>query len=564
VRITLLILIAACLQAEAVDSFPVNRRTGLGSGATTNTWASVGIPGGRPIVSTVFTTLDNTISASTLNSIIQSCPSNQVIQLTNKLFNFAGTTINLTKNGVVLRGATNSSGFPTTQFTNTQVRTTTYWGPEGANGNFPDVTVRGVSSGYTEGSTSITLSSAPNSDFAVGSIFVLDQTDDSSLVYPDTHNPALYVRAGRCYALPLYCTNISGSVLSFTPPLLGTYWASGRTPQVFGWASTYGATATRVGFENVDLYQGSGGDVNETVKFLATYQSWIFNVRVRLEGYAATALMWSCNSELRHCIIRDTVGDGSANYATLGAVINSCRIEDNIYSNLSLAITMSSIVGSSVSFNYVSGPYPYSTSFWLAECIFPHGGHPHHDIFEGNWSAGPLSIENLFGNNNSDIGVVRNRFIGAFTGKTANTTPIQLYAHTDNTTILGNSLGLAGYHDTYSGTEEGAARIYGFNATASGTITTNNYNTVDAGVHSPGEVEAAGNSIATSYAYDSKPAWFGDRPWYAFGPSSYGVNAFTNIPAGYRSFYGMDVPAESQPPAGGTLIVLGRIAGTRL
>lgn len=521
------------------EAYPVGRRGGLSG----NVWTNIGIGGGIPSITTIYTNLTSSVSLTALNAAIQNCPSNQVVLLGSGTYAIGGGIIDLTKNGVVLRGTTNTLGASLTILNNCQVETVTYWGPESGSGGFPAVTVRDVSSGYTEGSTTITLSSAPNADFAAGAIFVIDQTDDSVNVWPDS-NSGLYTRSGRAYCQSLLCTAISGNNITFTPPLLGTYWAAGRTPQVYGWNSVYGTTRHKVGLEDVDIVEGTSTSNNETVKFMSCYNCWIKNCRVNLTPYAATALMWSVNSEERGCEIHDASDNGSGTYGILMALTSQCRVESNIYTNLSLACVMASAVGCSVSFNYGVGPYPYTLiscqDIWLAEHVFPHGGHCHHNCFEGNWFNGSIEADDVFGNNSSDNGVVRNRLFGWALNKTLNTTPIILgesgAGDHHNWTMLGNILGENSYHTTYGD-------MYYINTPCVGTIRTNNYNTVNDAVNS---AETMGvDTMLTSYVYMSTPDWFGNRVWPFIQPTtSYTNNThYTNLPAGFRSAMGSNVPS---------------------
>ena len=196
-----------------------------------------------------------------------------------------------------------------------------------------------------------------------------------------------------------------------------------------------------------------------------------------------------------------------------------------------------SAVGCSFSYNYTTGPYAYSPSSWFAEYFFPHGGHTHDTLYEGNWLEAPVYFDAIFGGNNSRNAIVRNRIIGWAPGKTGDTTPITLEASMNNTAIIGNVLGENSYHTSYS-------QMYNIDSTCTGIVKLNNYNTVNDGVNS-GEALATGDVVANSYRYPSKPAWFGNLPWPALLPvlGSAQSLAYTNLAAGYRSFFGGDPPA---------------------
>ena len=68
------------------------------------TWKGhVGVPGGIPNRTTIYTTVSAGASAATINSAIAACPSNQVVMLSAGTYTIS-SSINL-KSGVTLRGA---------------------------------------------------------------------------------------------------------------------------------------------------------------------------------------------------------------------------------------------------------------------------------------------------------------------------------------------------------------------------------------------------------------------------------------------------------------------------
>src|SRR6185369_7032063 len=114
-----------------------------------NLWTTAGVPGGRSQVSAIYTTLSPGITLAELNAAIAACPSNQVVQLAAGIYNIGGV-INLTKDGVVLRGATDAFGSPATILQSACIQTSPYWYPGGPDGGWPNVSVRTVTSALTE------------------------------------------------------------------------------------------------------------------------------------------------------------------------------------------------------------------------------------------------------------------------------------------------------------------------------------------------------------------------------------------------------------------------------
>lgn len=541
------ILLLGCLNCSSADIYPLSRRSGLPS----SLWTSAGVADAWPRVSTVYTNLSPGVSGTQINAAIAACPSNEIVHLNAGTYNLSAT-INLTKNGVVLRGATNASGFPTTILSNVLLRTSSFYYPSGGNGGWgaTNISVRTITNSITEGSSNLICSAALNNDFLIGDVIMLDQLDEGINVFNDTQDDT-FVRNNRSYgqAVRIVATNVN--VITIDPPLVGTYWDTNRTIHAVGWSTSLGRTAQRIGVENLKIVEGSQGDYY-TLRMGPIYGSWVRNVNMIADNAAAIRLSYAVHCEVMHSVFRDSTGDGSGTYAVLPAVVSFCRVEDNIFTNLSLAIPCHSAVGCSFSYNYGTGPYPYSTAYWFAEYMFPHGGHTHHTLWEGNWLDGPIEFDDVFFNNNSDNGIVRNRLLGWATGKTLNTKTIVIgeipgsggVGNHRNTTIIGNLLGANNYHTLYS-------QLVGIQPECTGTIRTNNFNTVNDAVN-PAETMAGGQTILDSYTYAIKPAWFGDRPWPPFQVTSPGsgtnTQSYTNIPAGYRSAFNADpVPDVTAP-----------------
>jgi hypothetical protein len=539
-RIAILVLV--CASAWGDEAYPVARRGGLSG----NLWTNVGVDGGhRRLVTTIYTNItDLAITETQLNTVLnQNCPSNQVVQLTNGTFTrLTNGPINLTKSGVVLRGTTNANGHPITFLNKAGINHSTAWYASGPNGGWPAITTRTITAGLSEGSTSITVSSPPNADFAPGDVFMIDQTFDGTTVTDDTQSDS-FSRNTRPFCEVLHIVSTNATTITFEPPLLGTYWDTAtRSPQAVGWSSSVSHNPQFVGIEDLDFPNGAVQEIY-TLRLGPAYGSWVYNVRAVIDTSASIRASYLVNCAVAACTFHDTTGTGSGTYAMIAGPSTQCRYEDNISTNASLFMPTSASVGDSIAFNCGVGPYPYDTSAWLAETMFPHGGHTHHSIWEGNYVVN-IYFDDVFANNNSDNGIVRNRIIGWATGKTQDTLCIALgegsgTGNHRNTTILGNCLGENSYHTTY-------AELWHIAGVVTGTIRTNNFNTVDDAV--PSSESMGGNTMLSSYVYSSKPAWFGDRPWPAFGPdvvNSTNALGYTNIPAGYRIVYGQWPPSAA-------------------
>ena len=499
-------------------------------------WYQAGVPGGIPAVTTIYATFTSAATAAQINTALNNCPSNSVVLLNAGIYDLGGSEITLKRDGVVLRGATSAAGFPLTILNNTEIQMARSQWP--ALENWSNVKPIDIASGLTEGSTSMTLASSPNSDFKVGDVFMIDQADDGINV--KTSSVTWAHRPSRAYCLIAQCTRITGNTIGFQPPLLGEYWNLSRRPQAFGWSSLYGPTLKRAGLESLDVVP-NGSLYN--ISMGPAWACWATNIRTtgwpKGGGSAGFRMTYSACCSLFWSIFHDGGQVSNSSYAVYPVVVTGCAVEGNIFTNLALAMPCISAVGCSFSYNYATGPYPYSPSSWLAEYFFPHGGHTHDTLYEGNWLEGSIYLDAIFGGNNSRVAIVHNRIKGWASGKTGNTSPIVLESDTDNTVIMGNVLGEKSYHTRYS-------EMFKVDDSCEGTDIRNNYNTVDDGVDSD-EALAGDDTVASSYRYAVKPAWFGSLPWPSFSLSADSTTelAYTNLPAGFRNYFGADSPDAS-------------------
>ncbi len=512
------------------DAFPLARRGGLPNNLWTN--AGVNLGAGIPVRTTIYTNMGVGSTHTAINAALSACPSNQVVQVTNGTFDFSGNRIEITSNGKTLRGTADASGMPTTFFTNCDLRIGSDLGP--AENWATEITSLNILSGLTEGSTSIVCLASLDTDFAVGDVFMIDQTDDGTLVKDCSVDWAH--RPNRAYCQVLRITGKDLATLTFEPPLLGTYWdVALRDPEAVGWSVSTGGTVLQSGIENIDV------DINEVGNGLVIGRAsscWAKNLRMTgwptSGGLSAIRIMWATGITVENCIFHDGPTASSSAYAVYPSPATFCLIQNNIFTNVGLGIPLINAVGSVIAYNVGLPPYPYDPSTWLAEYFFPHGGHNHHVLWEGNWIPN-IFFDQVFNGNNSDCGFIRNRIIGYASGKTSDTTPVQLEAETDNITVLGNCLGYTGYHTTLSSTNsQVAAYIYGIQSSCTGTILTNNWNVVSNGI--PAGETLNGAMTRDSYAFNSKPSRFGALAWPPFGPVASYTNtvSYTNLPAGYR------------------------------
>lgn len=201
------------------EIIPTNRRI---------TWQSnIGIPSGIPRRTTIYTNMTGINSTGTadvtsaINAALAACPSNQVVLLPAGLFRIISPLIIPT--GVTFRGAgtnttllaTNHSGNAIIQF--------------GSNNNaglpwYPSPSIeRNVTSGETQGSTTITLNSSTG--FSVGGYFLIDCLSNSlATSYGGEGIGDFNSRDSGLRPMQqiVEITGVSGNDISFTPALYMT------------------------------------------------------------------------------------------------------------------------------------------------------------------------------------------------------------------------------------------------------------------------------------------------------------------------------------------------------
>lgn len=552
----LTLLLLSVISAFAADPIPTTR---LPHGGTYQ--GIVGVDGGIPVRTTVFTNYGTSATAAQINAGIAACPSNQVVTLDAGTFGDLGATdILLAKSGVTVRGATDSGGNATTIFefdsgaNNVQFKADD-WFTDVATG-----TARTISSGKTRGSTTVSLSAAPTG-LGVGTLIVMSAAASGTDI--DGDGDDFNFATTDPYYVMHKVTGVSGSDVSFEPAINADYLG---TPTTRIHYKDFVDQVSRSGFENIIFRVASSGFfAGSCVDMDGTDSCWLYNCT--LDGLNPTGSLnalldgrLNFRVEVRKCTFTRASSNSSATYCIGLRGTSFGLIEDNIFHTI--ANVWPILGGGSTAFSYnMFDNQVYSTDVFLSQIVFLHGSHTSFGLFEGNWLAAHYN-DGVADGNETHSGyqlyfreVVRgwDRYPNSGTGKTGNLHPFTFRNYHNAVTIAGCILGTVGKQTLYS--ETGATTgepfaIYNIESTTAGMlIKTNNYNIVTAGVHSS-EALVGSDALVNSYLYSSKPAWFGDRSWPWVDPQnpvSLATNslAYTNFPAGYRYHFGEDPPAEA-------------------
>ena len=497
----------------------------------------VGVEGGIPTGQTIYKTEPTSVSLTTLNNDIAACQSNQVVLLTNGTFNLNGTIVMQTS-GVVLRGSVDAYGNPTTYLTNCNIQigdTGWYMNGNNAGHTWTDVS---VSSGISRGSSNIVLSSSI-SGLAQGSLLFL-AASSSSIISGGSYSTFLSTYP---FLQIVKCSSVSGTSVTFWPPIQPDYLTTLHA--VMGPVQA----TSRVGVENLYMWT-SGGYGDRYIGFNMTDQCWVKNCHTREIGAAGRHiyLELSFRPEVRHTEINHVTFYGANNYAIDMPDTSFAWIEDNYFHDLSVISPMYEVTGAAWTYNYGTNfPYNGFNSAKLSPLLFFHGQHSCYCLFEGNvypkmdnegWqdsSGQPQSTRNII--------FFRQRQDAWESQVTDPTGGGCLTTHPTNTymSAVGCVLGTTGHVPDYFYVN--GNNIFCWAVDTEPTFQRYwNWNSADNGIHSD-EGPTNGYTVANSYIYASKPAFFGNLLWPPISPTNVAYSkSVTNLPAGYRAVFGFDPP----------------------
>lgn len=497
-------------------------------------WSLAGVQGGIPNRTTIYQTISAGSSLATVQTAVDNCTDGQVVQLASGTFNFAGGLV-IDRDNIVLRGATGANGEPVTIINFSDGG----WGCiDVAKAGYPSnnwagVSSRGITSGLARNSTQITVASSPT-NLGTGQLMVIDQLADDSLVFGDgTEGGGTWGRNdNRMYQQFVRVKTITGSTITFEPPLYGSYWNTGLSPEIYWFGSSFSQIATGVGIEHIKINRTNGAGGTHNLHFGPAMNCWAKNVWSHQcdDAHIRTAF---CNfMTFEECVFDTHDNIGSATYAFYITFTSASLIQHNIVHTSPCAVGLLAAQGCVVAYNYARN-FVYSQSDWLPECMMTHGGHCYMNLFEGNHV--PSMWSDFIHSNHSYNVFTRNRLPGWETGKTSSTRPVNVEQQNDYISFIGNILGYSGYHTALSGA--GNTSIYNLDLNAlsgaSGFLRKGNWTVISGMI--PADEALGDTVISDSYYLTSKPNIFGDLSWPPYEVDSNPQTAtYTKIPAGYR------------------------------
>lgn len=433
-------------------------------------WSSPGIVGGIPSASwgDCTTAACNTLSGGTVTSAsisaaISSASANTVVKVPAGSYTLSSGIAFGGKSNVVLRGAGPDQTKLTITGTASGCITPSGAGVSMCGTSTANVgqagTVHNWTAGYAKGSTQLTFDSV--SGWSVGTLIVLDQTDDAS----DTGNVLVnqtttYSQEGgspgrsgpRSQQQFVRITAISGNVVTVFPAVYMPNWRTSQTPQAWTIGTVGGNVATMVGLEDLLINTSSAASGGTGVSMMNCYQCWLKGV-ASIRDAVQRNHVWlyqGVREEIRDCYFYGGNGTSSS-YGTETYMGSDNLIINNIFQHVTVPLMTGNNVGSVFAYNFSNDDYyTGSSGNWSFEQMSTHDAGVGYLLYEGNEGAG-LIIDDIHGTENF-ITSFRSLLIGRDLTKTQSTIPLENQAYSRYTNMVGNVLGAPGYHNNYQGT----------------------------------------------------------------------------------------------------------------
>lgn len=533
---------------------PADRRVDWVPGQT------VGVPGGIPNRTTIFTTLPAGATVAQINSAIAACPSNQVVQLSSGTYNISGQISFGYAKGVTLRGAgTNTILKPTASLS--------YFIFVG--GYSTETAGISITGGYAKGASNLTVASTAG--LVPGLMVRIDQLNDPALMWTVSGTERVQNQFSKIQS-------INGNVVTIWPPL---HW--GATPAGGGRMMHYGGLnrqADMCGVEDMHI-DCSAFTVSSGIYFHQAFGCWVKNVQTtKVNNYHIT-LARASRCELVRCFVNDSpeytpnhagvlVGVTAHGYGATG-----CLIYDSIMFRAHPGVEVNA--GSSgcvIAYNYVVDTRGRSSQ---GRGIYSnHEAHNMMNLYEGN-IVNAFMNDGYFGSSSHNT-YFRNWGTG-WTETYGNDSSfcIALCRWSLFENVVGNVWGVTNFTPAYYaitngayGTEPTWSHVYRWGYPNAGNDgysgirppSTDLVNAIDLWVERTAIVHGNWDSktrrviwsptildqnLPNSLYLTGKPLWFGNLNWPPFNPRTGYTNlTFATIPAGYRYVHGRD-PAPGGP-----------------
>ncbi len=544
---------------------------------------TVGVFGGIPNRTTIYTNVPPNSGRAGIQTAINNCPSNQVVNLhTNAIYDVDDTIDFNNRDGITLR------------MNNSQLRATA--------GIDRYITIGGdlnwssridITSGWLKGASNLTLSSV--SGVAVGQLCIVDQTNEAGLVWDRTGSTT------RGMAVVHKVVAINGSVVTIWPPLI--YSGPTNAPQ-FRFNTDH---ARYCSVEN-GWFNNNGNTCDEGIWLHQSESCWIDDVRMTNMNTYNVLITRSIFFEARNCVMNDSPVHGPNHAGFLvgstSSDMGSCfgLYYNNIILRIFPGIELNRASGNVIAYNFVADAF-YDGFGQGVGIDVNHLAHGFFNLCEGN-ICNMFQNDGYFGSG-SDNSYWRNWAHGYVThGLTVNGVPVPSNFNSKcfalNHYALRELLGanVSGYptfnpvyyiatNDDYD-VDEPTIYQFGYpnmgGNNYAGTFTTGGHQMtgedqrldyrVELTVYLHGNWDSYNRAVIWKGGQDqdlpaslyltSQPSWWPtnnpDFPWPWMNPvTGYTNLTFASIPAGYKFVYGTNPPSFAG--GGGSVIKVNRRPG---
>lgn len=543
-RILFLILAIVCVQSAYGQAW-----SGIIDTGRAVNWNNVGVVDSDFNRSVICTTLNSGATATQINNAIAACPAGQVVFLNAGSYTISGGILFQDKSNVTLRGA------------GATLTTLNFSSPNSCTGQSADVCFRtsdvnwqggpshlaNWTAGFSKGTTSITL--ANTTGLAVGRYMILDQLQDGAVDTGDfwvcselscSQEGGGSGRPDRPQNQIVKVTGISGTTVTFTPGLYAPNWRIGQTPQAWWPDNTVAGNA----IEDMTLNHTNSSNISG-VMFFNAHANRYKGVKSVNSGRNHVWFYIGAKNSIVDSYFYGTRNAASQSYGIEAFNSSDNLIQNDIFQHITAPVNANgSCSGCVVAYNYAIDDFYSVSPGWMQASYYLHNSGIDSMLFEGNQGPG-FNSDDVHGTRNM-ITLFRNQLTGWETGKSAQTTAIQLYYVSRYTNIIGNVLGKAGFHQFYqdipTADTNGDLSIYtmGFfgnqgagtpfdNLTVNSAFRWGNYDTVTntvrwvnsevpTGISPYGNAIPASQTLPASFYLAARPSWWGTMPYPATGP----------------------------------------------
>lgn len=540
-HIALLLLILPAFSARAYDVASSNRIY----------WADVcGIPGGIPFRTTTNAVLEAGVAAGDINTAIANASSNQVVFLSNGVYNLSANINFATRHGRTLRGAgTNKTIL---NFTAGKIVSDQYAFAGAA----------ALSSGSTKGSTQVVFTATPNAQISVGNLMLIQQDDDTNFTFRTTG-------PGQSLSQMVRVLTKSGTTVTFEPPL---FWWITNNPTALYLSGGPGLTLATL----EDMTITNSGTATAILELVGTRQFGIRNVEFVGAADMNINLVDCLQTEIRTCTIKAV--DNWPNQADgFGVFLDGAcftLIEDCIFWKTGNPILQKNAAsGNAILFNYFDYTAFAGVDRQLPDINVGHGAHNMMCLIEGN-DFSKFQHDSYHGSA-SHMTLFRNRIHGT-NGSSSIVNwkcPVDILRGTYYNSVVGNILGDSSWTpDEFSATgsfdfSDSAIYRLGYPNSGNGSLTetVDNRWIDDYPWFNPYPDNKVTNTTVFHGNYDyftdsqiwlggedttlSNSFYYGSHPtnscvkWPPFDPANPSASHATNIQAGHRFWFGTNFPA---------------------